>query len=98
MMNETVLTDPAADLLIATAETLPMMADKRLVIVRDSSHLAGRAQRRAMRKVQLRMATASQPTCKNCPTLCAWCLWCAARPTARAAVQAAVQNGRCGHL
>ena len=45
MMNETVLTDPAADLLIATAETLPMMADKRLVIVRDSSHLAGRAQR-----------------------------------------------------
>lgn len=45
MMNETVLTDPAADVLIATAETLPMMADRRLVIVRDSAHLQGRVER-----------------------------------------------------
>ncbi len=43
MLNETVLADPSADALIATAETLPMMSDRRLVIVRDSAHLQGRA-------------------------------------------------------
>lgn len=41
MMNETVLEDPDAQTLIAVAETLPLMADKRLVVVRESAWLAG---------------------------------------------------------
>lgn len=42
-MNLTDLTDPDADALIATAETLPFMGDKRIVVVRDSPLLtAGR--------------------------------------------------------
>ncbi len=40
-MNETVLTNPSSEELIAVCETLPMMADKRLVIVKDSALLAG---------------------------------------------------------
>lgn len=42
-MNRTDLTDPDADVLIAAAETLPFMGEKRLVIVRECSLLvAGR--------------------------------------------------------
>ena len=40
-MNETVLNDPDADTLIAACETLPFMAEKRLVTVRESSLLTG---------------------------------------------------------
>ena len=43
-MNETVLEDPGTDELIAAAETLPFMADKRLVVVRDYPALVGRAE------------------------------------------------------
>lgn len=39
-LNESVLTNPQAGDIIAAAETLPMMADRRLVIVRDSSLLS----------------------------------------------------------
>ena len=39
-MNETVLNDPDAETLITVSETLPMMADKRLVVIRDSSLLS----------------------------------------------------------
>ena len=39
-MNETVLIDPAADALIAAAETLPFLADKRFVVVRECGQLA----------------------------------------------------------
>lgn len=42
-MNETRLNDPDADTLIAAAETLPFMADKRLVVVQESGMLQGRA-------------------------------------------------------
>ena len=38
-MNDTRLTDPAPDELIAAAETLPFMSDKRFVEVRDSAML-----------------------------------------------------------
>ena len=41
-MNRTELKDPDANQLIAAAETLPFMADKRLVIVKDSGMLAGK--------------------------------------------------------
>ena len=41
-MNKTVLKDPSADQLIAAAETLPFMADRRLLIVRDSGMLSGK--------------------------------------------------------
>lgn len=41
-MNETRLTDPDADTLIAAAETLPFMADKRLVLVQECGMLQGR--------------------------------------------------------
>ena len=42
-MNEARLTDPDANALIAAAETLPLMADKRLVLVLESGMLSGRA-------------------------------------------------------
>ena len=42
-INETRLTDPDAGALIAAAETLPFMAEKRLVLVRESGMLQGRA-------------------------------------------------------
>ena len=42
-MNEARLTDPDAETLIAAAETLPFMADKRLVVVQESGMLSGRA-------------------------------------------------------
>jgi len=42
-MNETRLTDPDAGTLIAAAETLPFMADRRLVVVQESGMLQGRA-------------------------------------------------------
>ena len=41
-MNESRLADPDADTLIAAAETLPFMADRRLVVVRESGMLQGR--------------------------------------------------------
>ena len=43
-LNETVLSDPSVDQLIADTETQPFMADKRLVIIRDFPALMGRAE------------------------------------------------------
>ena len=44
-LNDTVLVDPSADELIACAETFPMMAEKRFILVKDSSLLlSGRNQ------------------------------------------------------
>ena len=42
-MNQTVLKDPDANQLIAAAETLPFMADRRMVVVSESGMLAGKA-------------------------------------------------------
>ncbi len=42
-MNRTVLKDPDAATLISAAETLPFMADRRLVVVRDSAMISGKA-------------------------------------------------------
>ena len=42
-MNVTRLNDPGADALIAANETLPFMADRRLVVVRESGMLSGKA-------------------------------------------------------
>lgn len=42
-MNEARLKDPDANAIIAAAETLPFLADKRLVIVNECSMLSGRA-------------------------------------------------------
>lgn len=41
-LNETVLIAPEADDVIAAAETLPFMADRRLVIIRDCPGLTGK--------------------------------------------------------
>ena len=38
-LNETILQNPPAEAIIESAETLPMMADRRLVLVRDSALL-----------------------------------------------------------
>ena len=43
LLNASVLLDPDADELIAVAETLPLMADKRFVLVKDSAWFSGRA-------------------------------------------------------
>ncbi len=42
-LNESILENPATDAIIAAAETLPFLADKRLVVVREHPALAGRA-------------------------------------------------------
>ncbi len=42
-LNHSVLENPSAADLIAHAETLPLMADRRFVLVKDSGMLAGRA-------------------------------------------------------
>ena len=41
-LNESRLTDPETDALIAAAETLPFMSARRLVIVRECTLLSGR--------------------------------------------------------
>ena len=43
-MNEMVLDDPETDQVIAAAETLPFLADRRLVIVRDHPAVMGRGE------------------------------------------------------
>ncbi len=43
-LNENLLEAPAADALIAACETLPFMADKRLVVVREHPAIGGRAE------------------------------------------------------
>ena len=43
-LNEAVMDDPAADAVIAAAETLPFLADQRLLILRDCAGLAGRSE------------------------------------------------------
>ncbi|MBQ8200593.1 MAG: DNA polymerase III subunit delta [Clostridia bacterium] len=42
-LNESVMDNPASDAIIAACETLPFLADKRLVIVREHPALTGRA-------------------------------------------------------
>ncbi len=42
-LNESVMDDPETDALIAASETLPFLADKRMVLVRDLSSLTGRS-------------------------------------------------------
>ena len=42
-LNETLMDAPATDAIIAACETLPFMADKRLVVVREHPALTGRA-------------------------------------------------------
>ena len=42
-LNESLMDAPATDAVIATCETLPFMADKRLVIVREHPALTGRS-------------------------------------------------------
>ena len=42
-MNESRLRDPDANTIIAAAETLPFLADKRLVVVQESGMLQGKA-------------------------------------------------------
>lgn len=43
-LNETILEAPPTDALIAAAETLPFLADKRLVLVREHPGLTGRGE------------------------------------------------------
>ncbi len=43
-LNETILENPESDALIAAAETMPFMADRRLVLVRDLAALEGRSE------------------------------------------------------
>lgn len=43
-LNEAVMDNPAIDALIAAAETLPFLADQRLIIVRDHAGITGRGE------------------------------------------------------
>lgn len=43
-LNETVMENPDTDALIAASETLPFLADQRLIIVRDHPALSGRGE------------------------------------------------------
>ena len=52
MMNESVLINPTDSELIAVCETLPIMEDRRLVVVKDSQLLMGRAAKAAQEEVE----------------------------------------------
>jgi len=43
-LNETLMDNPATDAVVAAAETLPFLADKRLVVIREHPALTGRAE------------------------------------------------------
>lgn len=43
-LNETVMDNPPTDALIAAAETLPFLADQRLVVVKEHPAVTGRAE------------------------------------------------------
>ena len=43
-MNEMILDDPETDQVIAAAETLPFLADRRLIIIRDHPAITGRGE------------------------------------------------------
>ncbi|MGN0794654.1 MAG: DNA polymerase III subunit delta [Aristaeellaceae bacterium] len=43
-LNESVMDNPATDALVAACETLPFLADRRLVVVREHPALTGRAE------------------------------------------------------
>ena len=43
-LNENLMDNPTTDALIAAAETLPFLADQRLVVVREHPALTGRAE------------------------------------------------------
>ena len=75
-LNLTDLTDPEADALIAAAETLPFMADRRIVIIRECSLLTA-GKRRKTRTKPLR----SPNTWSVSRPPPAWCFLSRARPT-----------------
>ena len=43
-MNRSLLNDPSVDEIIAAAETLPMLADRRMILIRDYAPLVGRSE------------------------------------------------------
>lgn len=72
-LNETVMEAPETDALIATAETLPFLADKRLIVVRDHPALYGRneADDKLLEYLQ------------HFPETCVLVLYCQAKPDKR---------------
>ncbi|MGN0779665.1 MAG: DNA polymerase III subunit delta [Aristaeellaceae bacterium] len=85
-LNETILDNPATDAIIAAAETLPFMADRRLVTVREHPALTGRAE-------------AEDRLCeyvRHVPDSCALIFLCRGKADARKKLYKAVQKA--GHV
>lgn len=81
-MNETVLENPDTDRLIAAVETLPFLADRRLVVVRDHPALTGRAEADAKLVTYL----------SSVPSSAILLFYCTGKPDGRKKLYAAVKK------
>lgn len=81
-LNESLMDNPTTDAIIAAAETLPFMADKRLVTVREHPALTGRGE-------------ADDRLCeyvKDVPESCVLVFWCRGKADARKKLYKAIQK------
>lgn len=81
-LNETVMEAPETDALIAAAETVPFMADKRLVIVRDHPALTGKADSSDVLADYL----------NHVPETCVLIFYCQAKPDGRKKLYSAIKK------
>lgn len=81
-LNENLMDNPATDALMAAAETLPFLADQRLVVVREHPALSGRAE-------------ADEHLCdyiKRVPDTCVMVFLCRGKADARKKLYKAIQK------
>lgn len=89
-MNETLLDNPGADALIAAAETLPMMGERRLVVVRECALLSsGKARDEAAESERLTAYI------KNLPDTACVVFYCTANIDKRKKLAAALMKQAC---
>ena len=81
-LNESLLDAPETDAVISAAETMPLMADRRLVIIRDHPALTGRAEADDRLIDYLGMV----------PPTSLLLFYCAQKPDGRKKLYAAVKN------
>lgn len=81
-LNETILTAPAADDVITAAETLPFLADKRLVIIRDQDGFYGK------KEPDEKLLTYWQ---KGTPSTCILIFYCEGKPDKRRKIYTSIK-------
>jgi DNA polymerase-3 subunit delta len=89
-MNEALLDNPSADALIAAAETLPMLGEKRLVVVRECALLTGGKARDEAAESE-RLLSYIQ----NLPETACIVFYCTANPDKRKKLTAALMKQAC---